>query len=104
MHRVSGVPLRLAALFVGLVLFILYLAGDYAPLLPSPIPAWSNAAPWIELVLIGLSGFGIYVFLRRLEEADLAASQLRTTLETAESAAQRAAQGRLPASVTCCSA
>jgi len=95
MHRMSRVPLRLAALFVGFVLLILYLAGDYAPRLPSPIPAWANAAPWIELVLIGLSGVGIYVFLRRLEEADLAASQLRITLETAESAAHKAAQETL---------
>jgi PAS domain S-box-containing protein len=92
MSRLARVPLRLALLSVGFVVLILYLAGDYAPFFPSPIPAWSHAAPWIEFILIGISGAGIYVVLRRVQEADLATSQLRATLETTESSAREAAQ------------
>lgn len=92
MDRLARMPARLAILCVGLVLLILYLAGDFAPLLPSPIPMWANAAPWVDFILIGLTGVGIYFVLRRVQEADFAASQLRTTLETTESSAREAAQ------------
>lgn len=95
MDRMARVPLRLAVLWVGLVLLVLYLAGDFAPLLPSPIPVWANAAPWVDFVLIGLTGVGIYFVLRRVQEADLAASQLRATLETTESTVREAAQGTI---------
>ncbi len=95
MDRMARVPLRLAVLWVGLVLLVLYLAGDFAPLLPSPIPVWANAAPWVDFVLIGLTGVGIYFVLRRVQEADLAASQLRAALETTESTVREAAQGTI---------